>query len=256
MGKPRPRRAQRHPAPRGVEPGARQVRREHARGAGRGRLPRPHPARAPSRPSRRAPPGSGAAAWAGGTSRSDSPPACSPVGVAGRRRSAGGKKDAAARVGWSRARVSAHGRRRAGWPHPRAGRGACTTPTARAGPVGAVAVGDSPSPGPGSFSFSFAAGARAGLPARGAASLVAYFGRARPPQSPAPRSAARAGSGCQARLPGRPRASAAGGRGSGTGRDSRGPPGSPPATKRPAVGIWLLFPLGLTAPVCPRVPLS
>lgn len=92
------------------------MRREHARGAGRGRLPRPHPARAPSRPSRQAPPGSGAAAWAGGTSRSDSPPACHPVGVAGRRRSAGGKKDAAARVGWSQARVGAHGRRRAGWP--------------------------------------------------------------------------------------------------------------------------------------------
>lgn len=117
-----------------------------------------------------------------------------------------------------------------------------------------MAVGDSPSPGPGSFCFSFAARARAGLPARGAALLVAYFGRARPPQSPAPRAAARAGSGCQARLPGRPRASAARGRGRGTGQDSRGPLASPPATERPAVGIWLLFPLGADGPRLPACP--
>lgn len=239
------------------------MRREHARGAGRGgsRAPtrRVHP-RAPPARHRGA---SGAAAWAG---------QASPLRLAPRRsvaesalraaRLCWGKEDAAARAVWSGDRVSAHGRHRQGWPRapgPAPDRGACASPAARPG-RGRWRLGVA-SPRSRLFLFLFRRWARAGFPARGAAPLVAHFGRAwRGPAPSRSRSRGHLGRGCrrgylggEARLPGR---RSPGPRDEGPGRDSRRSQAGlrPPGARRWAFGFCFLSGDGRPRP--PRSPLT
>lgn len=233
------------------------MRREHARGAGRGGsrapTPRVHP-RAPPAGHRGA---SGAAAWAGRSS---------PLRLAPRRsvaesalwaaRLCWGKEDAAARAVWSGDRVSAHGRHRQGWPRaPRPTKGRARRPRrGRARGRWRLGVTSARSR---LFLFLFRRWARAGLPARGAAPLVAHFGRAwRGPALSRSRPQGPPGPGVLARLPGRGGAGAARGRGT---RGRGGTPGGPkPASGHRAPGggrLAFVFSRG-GRPRPPRSPLT
>lgn len=217
------------------------MRREHARGAGKGRqgeAPRPHPARAPSRPSRGHRRARGDAACA---SRASSlwlaPTGLSPSRHCGRLGSTPGKEDAAARVVCSGDRVSAHGSRCQRWPRAprRAGGRARRLPR---GPAkGRRRLEVAPAVLALSLSLSPPGARRVPRTRRCPTCRLLRTGAAQPPRSPAALPAA-AGPGCQASPPGA----------EGSARRDEGPGVTPGDLSRPsgrrASGSWRSFPLG------------
>lgn len=190
----------------------------------------------------RAPPGQRRHSRGCATSALRFAPGLSPSGHRGRPGSAGGKEAAAARgvwsgIAWAPTAVVA----RAG-PGPRAGPRGVRVARDGARPAGLAAV-RSPRRRSPLFLFLFRRRARAGLPARGAAPLVAHFGRARPPLRPAVLLAGEDWGARRRRLGSEGPAQ----RDEGLGRDSPGPQVAlwPPGARG---GGQLLFPLPASVP--------